>query len=401
MRELSDSLQWFEKMESVYSISNCTVACQCPCNAMEDTEKRLMTDKYCQGANIKKLELKCGLRLTTKESLDDHPPGTTKNQQPNKETKHWTRLIAAGEMVTEGPYRGPKPMSPQMSTIGVITRACFECGAQGHFNEGMPKGKNNNIRANITTTKDESKSNEQRLEMLPVVQEFPEVFLKDCRVIHPLRQVEFRIDCCKGQAYLIQRSSGRSRLSPVESSRRRHSQTANSRSIRSLEYQGTIPRSRDWNVACTKSCLTLREAKRFHRILGCLKKGLGGACVLMAKREMVISLCTQPVKIHENELSTHDLETWGRKWNVGADATEQERNREPTTGMRRTLRRRNVGGILVENSKDPENSRTEKVGTTCGRTCVKWKELVTTLCDLKDSDLHEVHKSNYSIHSGF
>ncbi|GJS46960.1 putative reverse transcriptase domain-containing protein [Tanacetum coccineum] len=41
--------QWFEKMESVYSISNCTVACQ-------RTLKKMMIDKYCPRGEIKKLE---------------------------------------------------------------------------------------------------------------------------------------------------------------------------------------------------------------------------------------------------------------------------------------------------------------------------------------------------------
>ncbi|GKA74629.1 putative reverse transcriptase domain-containing protein [Tanacetum coccineum] len=74
--------QWFEKMESVYSISNCTVACQvkfatctlqgnaltwklpmirttnsrsCSCMPWR-TLKKMMTDKYCPRGEIKKLE---------------------------------------------------------------------------------------------------------------------------------------------------------------------------------------------------------------------------------------------------------------------------------------------------------------------------------------------------------
>ncbi|GJZ62977.1 hypothetical protein Tco_0619398 [Tanacetum coccineum] len=47
--------QWFEKMESVYSISNCTVACQA--HAMPwRTLKKMMTNKYCPQGEIKKLE---------------------------------------------------------------------------------------------------------------------------------------------------------------------------------------------------------------------------------------------------------------------------------------------------------------------------------------------------------
>ncbi|GKC95544.1 reverse transcriptase domain-containing protein, partial [Tanacetum coccineum] len=74
--------QWFEKMESVYSISNCTVACQvkfATCTLQGNaltwwnshvktttpeaahampwrTLKKMMTDKYCPRGEIKKLE---------------------------------------------------------------------------------------------------------------------------------------------------------------------------------------------------------------------------------------------------------------------------------------------------------------------------------------------------------
>ncbi|GKD59748.1 putative reverse transcriptase domain-containing protein, partial [Tanacetum coccineum] len=46
----------------------------------------------------------------------------------------------------------------------------------------------------ILIVRDEDKSNEKRLEDVPVVQEFPEVFPEDLPGIPPTRQVEFRID---------------------------------------------------------------------------------------------------------------------------------------------------------------------------------------------------------------
>ncbi|GJU73987.1 putative reverse transcriptase domain-containing protein [Tanacetum coccineum] len=52
--------------------------------------------------------------------------------------------------------------------------------------------------ANITATKDGDKSKEKRLEDVPVVQEFPEVFPEDLPGIPPTRQVEFRIDLVPG-----------------------------------------------------------------------------------------------------------------------------------------------------------------------------------------------------------
>ncbi|GKE00583.1 hypothetical protein Tco_1388566 [Tanacetum coccineum] len=57
--------------------------------------------------------------------------------------------------------------------------------------------------ANITATKDEDKSKEKRLEDVPVVQEFPEVFPEDLPGIPPTRQVEFRIDWVPGAICMI------------------------------------------------------------------------------------------------------------------------------------------------------------------------------------------------------
>ncbi|GJT19679.1 reverse transcriptase domain-containing protein [Tanacetum coccineum] len=54
--------------------------------------------------------------------------------------------------------------------------------------------------ANITATKDEDKSKGKRLEDVPVVREFPEVFPEDLPGIPPTRQVEFRIDLVPGAA---------------------------------------------------------------------------------------------------------------------------------------------------------------------------------------------------------
>ncbi|GJW63763.1 putative reverse transcriptase domain-containing protein [Tanacetum coccineum] len=120
---------------------------------------------------------------------------------------------------------------------------CFECGAQGHFKRECPKLKNNNNRgtnpdsnvmtdlmsielgsfdaiidmdwlvkyqaiivcaekivrcpvflAHVTTKEVEDKSKKKRLEDVPIVQDFPEVFPEDLPGLPPTRQVEFQID---------------------------------------------------------------------------------------------------------------------------------------------------------------------------------------------------------------
>nr|GFD07546.1 putative reverse transcriptase domain-containing protein [Tanacetum cinerariifolium] len=52
----------------------------------------------------------------------------------------------------------------------------------------------------IVTTEAEDKSKEKRLEDVPIVREFPEVFPEDLHGLPPTRQVEFQIDLVPGAA---------------------------------------------------------------------------------------------------------------------------------------------------------------------------------------------------------
>ncbi|GJX24712.1 hypothetical protein Tco_0231008 [Tanacetum coccineum] len=54
--------------------------------------------------------------------------------------------------------------------------------------------------AHITTKEAKDKSEEKRLEDVPIVKDFPEVFLEDLSCIPPARQVEFQIDLVPGAA---------------------------------------------------------------------------------------------------------------------------------------------------------------------------------------------------------
>ncbi|GJY35251.1 putative reverse transcriptase domain-containing protein [Tanacetum coccineum] len=54
--------------------------------------------------------------------------------------------------------------------------------------------------AYITTKKAEDKSEEKRLEDVPIIRDFPEVFPEDLLGIPPTRQVEFQIDLVPGAA---------------------------------------------------------------------------------------------------------------------------------------------------------------------------------------------------------
>nr|GEW19482.1 hypothetical protein [Tanacetum cinerariifolium] len=67
--------------------------------------------------------------------------------------------------------------------------------------------------ANITSTKDEDKSKGKRLEDIPVVREFLEVFPKDLPAIPPTQQLKFRIDLVPGAASVARAPY---RLAPFE-----------------------------------------------------------------------------------------------------------------------------------------------------------------------------------------
>ncbi|GJV81639.1 putative reverse transcriptase domain-containing protein [Tanacetum coccineum] len=79
--------------------------------------------------------------LMVKGNDVEQPESATK-----QETKHG-RAYAAGNG-DRRPYGGPRPLSPPNVNTGANQRACFECGAQGHFKKDCPKLKNNNNRGN-------------------------------------------------------------------------------------------------------------------------------------------------------------------------------------------------------------------------------------------------------------
>ncbi|GKA29889.1 putative reverse transcriptase domain-containing protein [Tanacetum coccineum] len=187
-------------------------------------------------------------------------------------------------------------------------------------------------------------------------------------------------------------------------------------------------------------------------------KGLGA--VLM-QREKVIAYASRQLKIHEKNYTTHDLELgaevfalkiWRhylygtkctvftdhkslqyilnqkelnmrqRRWlellsdydcniryhpgkaNVVADAlSRKERDQLLRTEAWKpeNIKSEDDGGMLIENSKDPEKFRTEKLEPCAdGTLCLNGRSWLRCYGDLRTVIMHESHKLKYSIHTG-
>ncbi|GJY08231.1 putative reverse transcriptase domain-containing protein [Tanacetum coccineum] len=213
-------------------------------------------------------------------------------------------------------------------------------------------------------------------------------------------------------------------------------------------------------------------SKDFIAYCDASKKGLGA--VLM-QREKVIAYASRQLKIHEKNYTTHDLELgavvfalkiwrhylygtkctvfiqvvppkiWRhylygtkslqhilnqkelnmrqRRWlellsdydceiryhpgkaNVVADALSRKEREPPLRTEARkpeNIKNEDVGGMLVENSKDPEKFRMEKLEPRADVTlCFNGRSWLPCYGDLSNVIIHESHKSKYSIHPGF
>nr|GEV69773.1 putative reverse transcriptase domain-containing protein [Tanacetum cinerariifolium] len=196
---------------------------------------------------------------------------------------------------------------------------------------------------------------------------------------------------------------------------------------------------------CSAPILALpKGAEDFVAYCDASRKGLGA--VLM-QREKVISYASPQLKIHEKNYTTHDLELEGvkmrqRRWleflsdydceicyhpgkaNFVADALSRKERIKPlriqalvmTIGLDlpkqilgahteakkpENLKKEDVGGMLIENSKDLEKSRKEKWEPRTDETlCLNNRSWLPCYGDLRALIMHESHKSKYFVHPG-
>ncbi|GKC84522.1 putative reverse transcriptase domain-containing protein [Tanacetum coccineum] len=86
---------------------------------------------------------------------------------------------------------------------------------------------------------------------------------------------------------------------------------------------------------------------------------------------------------------------------IGLDLPKQILKAQTEAQKPENIKKEDVGGILVENSKDTEKLRTEKL-EPCGdgTMCLNGRSWLPCYGNLRAVIMHESHKSKYSIHPG-
>nr|GFC46643.1 putative reverse transcriptase domain-containing protein [Tanacetum cinerariifolium] len=86
---------------------------------------------------------------------------------------------------------------------------------------------------------------------------------------------------------------------------------------------------------------------------------------------------------------------------IGLDLPREILNAQTEVRKPENIKKEDVGGRLVENSRDPEKVRKEKLEPrTDGTLCPNSRSWLPCYGDLRTVIMHESYKSKYSIHPG-
>nr|GEX41547.1 putative reverse transcriptase domain-containing protein [Tanacetum cinerariifolium] len=296
--------------------------------------------------------------------------------------------------------------------------------------------------ANITTKMIKDKSNEKQLKDVPIVRDLSEVFPEDLPGLLPTRQVEFQIYLIPGVAPVARApyrlaSSEMKELSDqlvqflghVIDSRGIHVDPAKIESVKDWTSPKTPTEIRQFLglVGYYRSCvvhlywLLSEGAKDFIAYCDASHKGLGDVLMQREKKEL-----NMRQRRWLELLSDYDCEIRYHSWkaNVVADALSRKEWIKPlrvralvmTIGLDlpkqilgaqtearkpENLKKEDVGVMLIENSKDPEKFRKEKLEPrTDGTLCFNNRSWLPCYGDLRNLIMHESHKLKYSVHLG-
>nr|GEY85338.1 putative reverse transcriptase domain-containing protein [Tanacetum cinerariifolium] len=126
-------------------------------------------------------------------------------------------------------------------------------------------------------------------------------------------------------------------------------------------------------------------------------KQRAGSCV-NAKREGKANVVVDALSRKKRE---PPLRVRALVMTIGLDLLRQTLSTQTEAREPQNIKKENVGGMLVKNSRDPKEVRTEKLEPrTDGTLCLNGRSWLPCYGDLRTAIMHESHKSKYSIHPG-
>nr|GEV39575.1 putative reverse transcriptase domain-containing protein [Tanacetum cinerariifolium] len=150
---------------------------------------------------------------------------------------------------------------------------------------------------------EKKKSDEKRIEDIPVVKEFPDVFPKDLPGLPPIRQVEFQIDLIPGAAPVARVPY---KLAPSEMHEL-------SNQLQELIDRGFIrPSTSPWGApvlfVIKKDAPILALPEGNNDFVVYCDASLQGLGAVLMQKEKVISYASRQLKPNKENYTTHDLE---------------------------------------------------------------------------------------------
>ncbi|GKC16220.1 putative reverse transcriptase domain-containing protein [Tanacetum coccineum] len=112
---------------------------------------------------------------------------------------------------------------------------------------------------------------------------------------------------------------------------------------------------------------------------------------------------------HDSSVRSEDLEALSVQdkvralfMTIGLDLPKQILEAQTEARKPKNLKCEDVGGMLIENSREPEKPKKDKLEPRAnGTLCLNNRSWLSCSGDLRTLIMHESHKSKYNVHLGF